>query len=127
MEPLPGLLKIEESGVKFIAEYDRREKSFRSFAPLGFPYCDGDFFDTFDECRIEMMARSMRSLADTREQCRLIAANMKHVRNLPIATFPDVVPEVSEAQQQEAEGQEEAKAEEVKPAIIKPQPKRHSR
>lgn len=108
LEPLPALLREEGLGRREVALYNRRDKCFGRFESyvLDVPQT----FDTFDDCRIEIIAQQMQALQNTREHAHQLALGIEHVRSLPIATFPDA-PQIQEQQQ----------AEEVKPAAPAPQ------
>lgn len=83
-------------------------------------------FDTFEQCRAAMIEARTEALHETREHARKLAASIEHVRTIPAASFPDVVREVPEAQQQqqEAEGQEKAQAQKVAPKALLKRPSR---
>lgn len=108
LEPLPALLRKEGLGRREVALYNRRDKCFGRFESyvLDVPQT----FDTFDECRIEIIAQQMQALRDTREHAHQLALGIEHIKSLPIATFPDA-PQIQEQQQ----------TEEVKPAAPAPQ------
>lgn len=107
LEPLPALWRTVR-GHGELALYNRRGKCFERFegCALDMP----QVFDTFDECRIEIIAQQMQALRDAREHAYQLASRIEHVKSLPIATFPDA-PQIQEQQQ----------AEEVKPAAPAPQ------
>lgn len=111
MAPLPALIK--DGRISF---YNRRENTFGAYLmslEVAYP--------SFDECRAAMIDMRIDALDQAREHARKLANSVEHIRTIPAASFPDVLREVSEAeQQQEGEGQEEAKAEEVKPALKRP-------
>lgn len=87
LEPLPALLRSGVDGQREVALYNRRDKCFGRFESyiLDVPQT----FDTFDECRIEIIAQHMQALRDTRERAHQLASGIEHVKSLPIATFPD--------------------------------------
>jgi hypothetical protein len=118
LAPLPALIKDGR-----IAHYIRKPKEFGAFSLHDGLDCT---WGSFEECRAAMIEVRMAAFKETREHARKLAASIEHIKIIPTASFPNVVREVPEAQQQqEGEGQEEAKAEEVKPA--KPALRRPSR
>lgn len=120
LEPLPALLVTERVDVESrLLLYNRRDKCFPSYPDESLPADLFPFFDTFDECRIEMIARRMEALREKREQAYQLAIEIEHVKSLPIATFPDA-PQIQEQQQAEEEVEED-QVQEVKPAAPAPQ------
>jgi hypothetical protein len=135
LEPLPALLVTERVDVESrLLLYNRRDKCFPPYPDESFPADLFPFFDTFDECRIEMIARRMEALHEKREKARQLVLAIEHIKSLPIATFPDA-PQIQEQQQLEgqlrkavAEGagfvvgkDVKVTIEEVKPAAPAPQ------
>lgn len=122
MAPLPAL-QDSESRISF---YNRHSKQFGLFENQAYFQLFQPVFATFDECRAAMIEARVEQLDQAREHSRKLAASIEHLKTIPTATFPDVLREVPEAQQQEAEGQEEAQAEEVKPSkpTLKQRPSR---
>lgn len=111
LEPLPALLVTERVDAESrLLLYNRRDKCFPSYPDESLPADLFPFFDTFDECRIEMIARRMEALHEKREKAHQLALAIEHIKSLPITTFPDA-PQIQEQQQ----------VEEVKPAAPAPQ------
>lgn len=117
LEPLPALLRKGADGRREVAVYSRRDKCFGRFKTNIFHM--PEVFDTFDDCRIEIIARQMQALRDTRDHAHRLALGIEHIKSLPIATFPDA-PQIQEQQQAEEEV-EEGQVQEVKPAAPAPQ------
>lgn len=117
LEPLPALLRQGVGGQREVAVYNRRDKCFERFKTNIFHM--PEVFDTFDDCRIEIIARQMQALQDIRGHAHRLASRIEHVKSLPIATFPDA-PQIQEQQQAEEEVEED-QAQEVKPAAPAPQ------
>lgn len=120
LAPLPVLLQRCAQGyVQHL--YNRKQEAFDdNLASRNFFTTTSFLYDSFDECRAAMINARVKLLNETREQARQLAQQVEHIRTIPTASFPSVLPEIPEAQQQETEGQKEAKAEEVKPALKRP-------
>jgi hypothetical protein len=100
MTPLPAL----KGRVGYISVYNRKTKTFGEFVHVG-PFAP--FFPTFEECRAEMIAARSQALEEGNANCRQIAQAIEHLKTIPIAAFPNVLPEVSEPQEDQAEKEEE--------------------
>jgi hypothetical protein len=112
LAPLPAL----QLGERLFADYNRREKTFGDF----YEHLFLKAYSTFDECRAAMIEARTVAYDEARAHAGVLARSIEHIRTIPTATFPNVIREVSEAQQQEPEEEKTEGQKEVKPALRRP-------
>ena len=108
LAPLPALL-INGINARL---FDRRKKMFGDLIEFYLPSC----YSTWEECRTAMIEGRIEAYNDTRAHAGVLARSIEHIRIIPAADFPDVLPEIPEAQHQEPQEEKAQEQEKVKPS-----------